>query len=621
MDLEATFTDGAQLTAFLPELGATGPFFFSWADDGEEFDPAVHAQWDDDILNFTIEHQEGDFASLTLQIENPRIGLLAPGRKRWAFLSWFDGSKIVPLFYGRVVGVPDNIQDEVVEISFVAKPVDYDEQKQAIAEAAKVRPYWDPVFFAPEDQDNPDLILEARSQLWHIDRVTHIVSLSNIINAEDGVLSFGESIVPRDSVNIGYKQNPVRKVRVIASAQWDQAIGGTINITKRISDGFGEPFGVIRTRNGRALIENWPKTGDGAGNGWVWAQSTMNVLTGLIDPAIIGLGTPDNTAYLDGGFDTSLGNFGVGGGIGWAYHVAIPMIEAKFTSILTVSGKRRKQENLTIELNSDVQDTLSEPDDNSVLEMKINTSEMVAQGAIPANGRAFFSTARGAQAIEFLIAVARANLLMRSRAVECSFEIPFPLAVAVDVTLRKNVVLEDSRLPGGTATGKIIAYRLQMQDGKPICQITMGSTIGKGGTVTAVEGEPDYVEAAYTGQGYQQYIGQYLLPFPSDIAYETIEGAAVNDDGLTTPNGSIDPQKAVKQVTVSGNFKGTQQDAIDMYDIVVDDTGALVKSDTGTYPIVHLKLIDPNSGPWVTEYAVNVTDLKIPKLIDLEAAA
>src|SRR3989304_5864200 len=73
-----------------------GPFYFAWEDEGIPFAESVQAREDETIFSFTVEQSEGDFATLHIQIINPHIGLLSAGRKQWAWLSWYNGSEIIP---------------------------------------------------------------------------------------------------------------------------------------------------------------------------------------------------------------------------------------------------------------------------------------------------------------------------------------------------------------------------------------------------------------------------------------------------------------------------------------------------------------------------------------------
>ncbi len=61
-------------------------------------------------------------------------------------------------------------------------------------------PFYDPVFIAEDKRDDPDVVLEARAELWNIDRITHVVSSSDVLVGEDGNEDFQDSEVPYDSV-------------------------------------------------------------------------------------------------------------------------------------------------------------------------------------------------------------------------------------------------------------------------------------------------------------------------------------------------------------------------------------------------------------------------------------
>ncbi len=233
--MNADFTDQASLRARL-RIGSIGPFYFAWADKNEAFDPAVHARIDEDIFKFDVDHSEGDFATLTAIVRNPRIGLLAPSRRVWAWLSWQNGADLVPLFYGRLVGVPTDINQELVTLVFTARPADFVALKAAKAETLKVRPYYDPIWINPDALDDPDTVLEARSALWSIDRVTHEVDISDVLVGEDGIEDFGPDEVPYDSVKINLGETPLRSVSVDATINWTQSASGTLALRPQRCD-------------------------------------------------------------------------------------------------------------------------------------------------------------------------------------------------------------------------------------------------------------------------------------------------------------------------------------------------------------------------------------------------
>ena len=115
-------------------------FSFAWVDGGDAFVDRV----DEDVFAFELSHLEGEFATLNVEIRNPRVGLLKPGRKRWCWL----GKDGVALFHGRLVGIPTNIREEVVTLNFVARPSDFDARKKAVAAGMRTFPFYDPLWIA-----------------------------------------------------------------------------------------------------------------------------------------------------------------------------------------------------------------------------------------------------------------------------------------------------------------------------------------------------------------------------------------------------------------------------------------------------------------------------------------
>jgi hypothetical protein len=249
------------------------------------------------------------------------------------------------------------------------------------------------------------------------------------------------------------------------------------------------------------------------------------------------------------------------------------------------------------------------------------TSAIDPGGAVPLAGtaRSYFATDRGAQSLEYLIAVARANLLARARAVTVAFDIPFPLAVASDVSCRKNAVLTDPRLPGTVVGGKISHYTLAMSAGAMSATIEIGCSVGKGGTITAQPGEPDYSEEDYVADDYQHYSGRFELPFPSDVAYEVLSGVAPNDDGIDFSR--ITPDRIINSFTFGPNTSQTsQQDALALFNVSVSQGGQVTATNV-TFDHFDISLKSLDGGPFETDYTPNLTQLKAPKTIDLEADA
>ena len=266
------------------------PFFFAWVYEGQTtFDPATMNVVDENIYNFEIKHDEGQIPSLDLTIKNPRMGLLAPGRKVWAWLSYQPPSAaavarinsmygtsythpcIVPLFFGVLVGVPTSLFAELITLKFIARSHTYIEDKQAVAETMKVRPYYDPVWLDDRHRDDPDSILEGWSSLWHVDRTTLATTASDILVGEAGTITFTESDAFYDNVEFNLDQAPLSIVEVEATVNWTQRTIGYVDVSP--------PDFLSYT--GQSLISDWPKPKASLGGGWSVESSEAHDNFGL----------------------------------------------------------------------------------------------------------------------------------------------------------------------------------------------------------------------------------------------------------------------------------------------------------------------------------------------------
>ncbi len=234
------------------------PFYFAWVDPNETTFGPEHEVVDEDIISFDLKHDEGQYPTLEITIRNPRIGLLNGSRKVWAWFAWQGPGGVVPLFFGVLVGIPDNIFAETITLKLIAQPLDYIEQRQAVTETMKVRPYYDPVFIDERHRDDPDAVLEGWSSLWHVDRVTLATTASDILIGEDGTVDFDENTVLYDSVQVSIGQPPLSMVEVKASVNWTQRQSGYVNMGTK----------SFQTYTGDSIMSDWPKSGNGLGSGW-----------------------------------------------------------------------------------------------------------------------------------------------------------------------------------------------------------------------------------------------------------------------------------------------------------------------------------------------------------------
>ena len=237
----------------------TLPFTWYWANETETtFDPNTMNVFDENVFSFAIKHDEGQVPTLELIVENPRIGLLAPGRRVWGWLGWQSASGVIPLFFGVLVGVPTSLFQEKVTLQFIARSSQFIENKQALAETMKTSPFYDPIFVETNKRDDPDTILEGWSALWHIDRTSLAITASDILVGEDGNIEFTEGRAFYNSGSLQLGQAPLTNIRVEATVNW----------TQRTSGFFTVPTVNISSYTGETLESDWPKPGASIGGGY-----------------------------------------------------------------------------------------------------------------------------------------------------------------------------------------------------------------------------------------------------------------------------------------------------------------------------------------------------------------
>jgi hypothetical protein len=625
--------------------------YFAWADPGEAFDPAVHNRYDVVIYSYELTHRENDFPGLTLEIQNPYVGLLAPGRKVWCWFSWQDNAGTIhPLFNGRLVAIPRDLFKEIVTVDFIAKPPDYDAQKTTLADSLKVLPYYDRLW-ASQGSATPnsaDAVLEARTQLWHIGRTDLVVSVSDIIEGEDGTILFGESGHDYQNMSVTYGQPPLKTVNMKATSGHTQAGRGAVDITQRIYSAFddvgsGLGFPAIASLTGDGLYNDWPKPGTSIGDGW--SVSSITKITpasfdpdsrftpyaadyGMISPnAVIQPTTlhvdfnaqlppdptqPNNTLaqnmFIASGWDS----FGVDFSL-WAYFINPFVVE--------YTASRPRTETLTFSVTADLQAIVTDPAGADVTTIELNTTQagdpIDPDGALPIGDlrrRSFFLTDRGGLSYQHLLLRCVAQIAARARCVIIEFEAPF--AAGIDLSCRKNVQVGDRRVPGGTATGKVIEYSLLQDDQGQRCRVTIGCTVGKNGSVTTIPGVPSYVSAGYVSAGYQKTTGAMVQIPGAQLTYQPLTDFTIADDGIDLFNMGAD--SAVLACWVDNGLKA-QGEAVLTGAMIFGGTSDPVGALKAKVTKVNLMLADLTA-QFSTTLSPTIGTLYLPRTIDLEAS-
>lgn len=618
--------------------------YFAWIDPGETtFEPA-HMRWDEQVFSFALKQDEGDPASLTVVVRRPRnvagdpIGLLGPGRKIWCWFALDCGPDLIK-FRGRLVGVPTSIFDELVTLEFVARPFDVVAQKGALAQTLKVLPYYDEVVIDKARRDDPEVVLEGYSAIWHFDRESHVLTISDEIEGEDGLVEFDgmseDGKVLYDGLGLTLTSGPVARVDVNAEYVWTQQAQGTVDLTRYLLSHWGPMAGGGIIKDYTLTKENWPKRGGALGDGWVVADSSAYPLYDGKSVTRTGGSTltvkfPDTSWFGESSrtttFTETTTDPEVGPGslydaetatdtINWksspsgsytasfsrnysTSYTVVPLNYLHVTLVAEYTAKRQCTELISFSLFADVQSVLTDPEDGEAMRIddvkSMNLSEMIGEGTdayLPigdARRRSYIATDRGNRSLEHLIALARAHLLKRSRVVEITFAPK--LARMPEITLRKNATLVEPRV--GEALGKIIGYSVALDgsNGRVSCEVRIGCAIGRGGSAIGAGGEPTYCEIAYTGADYQVFTGRTVL-FDTSVGYQP-PVANPNDDGI--------------------NFLSTLT-AADVIDIPLN-----VSKDAQDITVATFKL-KSMTREFSSDYPIELTDLKIPTGYNLEA--
>jgi hypothetical protein len=561
--------------------------YFAWVDPTETTFGPEHLRWDESIFSFTLKQDEGDPASLTIVVRRPRneagnaIGLLGPGRKIWCWFALDCGPDLVR-FRGRLVGVPTSIFEELVTLEFVARPVDLVAQKEALAQTLRVLPYYDEVVIDKARRTDPEVVLEGYSKIWHYDRETHVLTVSDEITGEDGLVEFDgaseDGKVLYDGLGLTLTSGPLSRVDVVAEYTWTQQAQGRVDLSSYLCRNW--PDGGRNYVTSYSLTsDGWPKAGATIGDGWVVAEASASTpydltvksrITGsditviFPDTSWFGPSTTHTTitetesytvapSYLSWPRMVTSDRSSVTlGKVGGAYTgqssslsrqytavgAALPLNYTTVSLMAGYSANRPCTERVSFSLMADVQHVLTDPEDGEALRIddvkSVNVSEPLGEGTgaeVPIGDlrrRSYIATERGNRSLEHLIALARAHLLKRARVVEIAFAPK--LARMPEITLRKNASLIEPRV--GEALGKIIGYSIALNgsDGRMQCEARIGCAIGRGGSVVAVEGTPTYCTIDYTGADYQQFTGRTVL-LDGSVGYQP-PSANPNDDGL-----------------------------------------------------------------------------------------
>ena len=544
-------------------------FYFAWVNSYETGFNGSHIREDELIFSFELKHEEGQFAELELEVGNPHVGLLAAGRKLWAWFSWWDGAVGRPLFFGRLVGIPDDLFEDIIKIKLVARPLNYAAQRQALADSLKVLPYYDPVFIDTSKLDDPDVVLEGYSALYHCDRLTHQVTISDIINGEDGYAVFGSGDAFYEGVSVKIAGAPLLVCEVNAEVSWTQCDHTGVYEMKTLpnidtSTATTTSSQTQTTYTGFTSIKVGPSIGDGfhlfdepdprdTEQQETHRWEKKNVTPGphkdgdLMEESgtdtypnyggqIVNSSKSEQAADPETGQGEEYsysetrkytynsrppatpkgGSGGGGGGDGGDSGGGNAADAATTTHEVAVEVEQDRAETISVAMRADVQPILvdvTEDQDDLSETLKLNARDLVEAGVVSTHDGTYFPTERGQQSIEYLLMVARAHLLAGSRVVAVEWECR--MANIVGLSCRMNAVLYDDRLPGGVAVGKVVAYEMTCSgdDGEMLGKVTINSSVGNGTPLLREARSPSVGAQSIVVLGTPSYVAEgYVAP-------------------------------------------------------------------------------------------------------------
>jgi hypothetical protein len=653
--------------------------YFAWIDPGETTFTSGHMRWDESVFSFKLSQDEGDPASLTIVVRKPYnasgnpIGLLGPGRKIWC---WFaldcDGTNLIK-FRGRLVGIPTSIFEDLVTLEFVARPIDVVAQKEALAASLRVLPFYDEAVIEPLRRNDPDLVLEGYTAVWHYDRETHILSISDELTGEDGTVSFDDMSedgkILYDGLSLTLTSGPLARVDVNAEFTWTQQARGTVDLTNYLVSRWPDSKnGVIYSYT--MASGDWPTTGAGIGDGWVAARAgafdvidftprTTSTTSTMIyewpdgstsrgdysststspGAAVGGIAANPTVAKNEWDFQWTEDENGLPELTGYSNNVSWSQDLYALQGIIVVlvagyTAERSCTERISFSLFADVQPILTDPEDGEALRIDDIRSVNLSEGGQIGDPRrrSYITTARGNQSLEHLIALARAHLMKRARVVEITFAPK--LARMSAVTLRKSASLIEPRI--GTALGKIIGYSVALDgsDGRVKCEVRIGCLIGRGGVVSATAGTPTYCSESYVGPDYQQYVGRTIVvdAFADlSVGYQP-PTFAPNDDGINFL-GTVTVKDVMEQdlhvtfgpfeqaTALAASQKAAAATALVTKGDPIDAAAEMTReaenrrAAVDTHATFKLKSMKK---AFSTDYQIQLTDLKVPTGYNLE---
>lgn len=428
-------------------------FFLNWIAPQQSLMLDEITKTDLNILDFSITQREGEIALCQLTIPlNSRLP-----RNQYAVLFVEKEGRKIPLFRGKLMELPVQINDWHQRIELFAMPLDAQIQLQTLSEQIHKTADWDELFVDEHLREDPVEVLEAIPSLfcWH--PVTHKLVISDLFQGKQE-RKYDETQILQDSLTIKIANLPKPYIKVSLIAEWIQEAQGEFNIFPLIERKFDD--GKINTLTAKGILSSWPKTGQLLGrSGYAIVKSSLvpfisgiTGILGLYSPVTPQITFRDETAKT-----TYLKRFWFTGSLklGWHY-------------------RQRRREIVNFRLTH--QNQLTHRTETKKLNLTLRLAN-IAKDLPSVSSASFFETERGKKAIAHAIKIARCHLALSARGIEVVFKVPFEEAFSLD--LDESIQICHHAFPGGKAVGKLIAYKLFASFDKKWAELKVAIATGR----------------------------------------------------------------------------------------------------------------------------------------------
>lgn len=184
---------------------------------------------------------EGEVYVCEIETANPGLALLAPGRPKFAYVSWSPTglpANAVLIARGRWDNVPSSIDGPTITQRLVCAPQDIDAQLKTFANTLKTSPFYDALFDSNPD-DARDAVLAGRASSYHVHPVTHTIT-TEALSSGNRTVNVGRNYDNKiNKPSISLSDPPVRKVKLRVVAEWTQRAQGVCDLSSRINPSNG----------------------------------------------------------------------------------------------------------------------------------------------------------------------------------------------------------------------------------------------------------------------------------------------------------------------------------------------------------------------------------------------